>query len=434
MQREDVYETADLPESDQNLNTTAESFDSEHIERIHLTTGEAYQHFKGKSLQTDNVRSVGGEPETLEQQYQRLQNEMRDLASKLEDLKVQKKTLAQIEDQNKSIMVSDVVELQQGLKKLQVEQVLGAEVSNIVTTKQCIRAIFCVASFRLLMLCCNYSEVMIVVENMKPAKKNSSSTKPVTYELFCSPLLEKTDGGRKESSIKQLRAIFDDMHTPLLWCKSKFLNERSQKEVFCIPFRSCCIYYLHHVGALEARLSVIEKRLGGESNKISSIMAETKTKNLMELIETLQQRIALLDNSQLDIVEARLSVLLFKVSQIKDKRSSIDAEQLCRVNELYDVVNKWDALCSSLPQVVSRLESLKELHEQGDNFKAYFLAVQFSQCLTYLDGVQQELNKTLEIDNILLNEVKDSCKQNIETLKNNFSNVEKRIEALTDGH
>lgn len=33
---------------------------------------------------------------------------------------------------------------------------------------------------------------------------------------------------------------------------------------------------------------------------------------------------------------------------------------------MYDVVQKWDAMSTSIPQVVQRLVAVKELHEQGN--------------------------------------------------------------------
>lgn len=38
----------------------------------------------------------------------------------------------------------------------------------------------------------------------------------------------------------------------------------------------------------------------------------------------------------------------------------------CQVSQLYDVVQKWDAMSTSTPQVVQRLVAVKELHEQGN--------------------------------------------------------------------
>lgn len=36
------------------------------------------------------------------------------------------------------------------------------------------------------------------------------------------------------------------------------------------------------------------------------------------------------------------------------------------MSQLYDVVQKWDAMSTSVPQVVQRLVAVKELHEQGE--------------------------------------------------------------------
>jgi len=38
-----------------------------------------------------------------------------------------------------------------------------------------------------------------------------------------------------------------------------------------------------------------------------------------------------------------------------------------QVSQLYDVVQKWDAMSTSTPQVVQRLVAVKELHEQGNS-------------------------------------------------------------------
>lgn len=67
-----------------------------------------------------------------------------------------------------------------------------------------------------------------------------------------------------------------------------------------------------------------------------------------------------------------------------------------QINELYEAVKKWDSFCESLPQLLTRMQALKHLHEQ---------AIQFSQALTQLDTVQQQISKTLETDSALLDEV-----------------------------
>lgn len=49
--------------------------------------------------------------------------------------------------------------------------------------------------------------------------------------------------------------------------------------------------------------------------------------------------------------------------------SRCGCDALCflrQVSQLYDVVQKWDAMSTSIPQVVQRLVAVKELHEQGN--------------------------------------------------------------------
>lgn len=37
------------------------------------------------------------------------------------------------------------------------------------------------------------------------------------------------------------------------------------------------------------------------------------------------------------------------------------------MHQLFDIVQKWDSMSGTLPQVVQRLVALKQLHEQGKN-------------------------------------------------------------------
>lgn len=41
----------------------------------------------------------------------------------------------------------------------------------------------------------------------------------------------------------------------------------------------------------------------------------------------------------------------------------------CQVSQLYDMVQQWDAMSTSIPQVVQRLVAVKELHEQGNTLE-----------------------------------------------------------------
>uniref|UniRef100_A0AAR2LE06 Dynactin subunit 2 n=1 Tax=Pygocentrus nattereri TaxID=42514 RepID=A0AAR2LE06_PYGNA len=117
-----------------------------------------------------------------------------------------------------------------------------------------------------------------------------------------------------------------------------------------------------------------------------------------ETIELLEARVSALDAATLDQVEARLQSVLGKMNEIAKHKAAIeDAETQNKVSQLYDVVQKWDAMATSLPQVVQRLIAVKELHEQ---------AMQFGQLLTHLDTTQQMINNALKDNSTLLTQVR----------------------------
>ncbi|KAG8007649.1 Dynactin subunit 2, partial [Nibea albiflora] len=119
--------------------------------------------------------------------------------------------------------------------------------------------------------------------------------------------------------------------------------------------------------------------------------------SLMDTIELLQARVSALDSATLDQVEARLQSVLGKMNEIAKHKAAIeDADTQNKVSQLYDVVQKWDAVSTSIPQVVQRLVAVKELHEQ---------AMQFGQLLTHLDTTQQMINNSLKDNNTLLTQV-----------------------------
>uniref|UniRef100_A0A669F795 Dynactin 2 (p50) n=1 Tax=Oreochromis niloticus TaxID=8128 RepID=A0A669F795_ORENI len=128
------------------------------------------------------------------------------------------------------------------------------------------------------------------------------------------------------------------------------------------------------------------------------LSAGAQGSSLMDTIELLQARVSALDSATLDQVEARLQSVLGKMNEIAKHKAAIeDAETQNKVSKLYDVVQKWDAMSTSIPQVVQRLVAVKELHEQ---------AMQFGQLLTHLDTTQQMINNSLKDNNTLLTQVR----------------------------
>uniref|UniRef100_A0AAQ5ZX09 Dynactin subunit 2 n=1 Tax=Amphiprion ocellaris TaxID=80972 RepID=A0AAQ5ZX09_AMPOC len=145
--------------------------------------------------------------------------------------------------------------------------------------------------------------------------------------------------------------------------------------------------------------------------------------SLMDTIEVLQARVSALDSATLDQVEARLQSVLGKMNEIAKHKAAIeDADTQNKVSQLYDVVQKWDAVSTSIPQVVQRLVAVKELHEQ---------AMQFGQLLTHLDTTQQMINNSLKDNNTLLTQVQQTMKENLVAIEENFAALDQRMKKLS---
>ncbi|KAK8761378.1 hypothetical protein V5799_027358 [Amblyomma americanum] len=105
----DVYETEDLPESDQVVSDVGVD-QSESVNTLSVSVTDAYDKFKGCSVDASTVDFTEGisrqpkkgyhvtsgewemagdkEPENLHQKYQRLQFEVRELLNEVESIKV----------------------------------------------------------------------------------------------------------------------------------------------------------------------------------------------------------------------------------------------------------------------------------------------------------------------------------------------------------
>ncbi|KRZ92916.1 Dynactin subunit 2 [Trichinella sp. T8] len=165
------------------------------------------------------------------------------------------------------------------------------------------------------------------------------------------------------------------------------------------------------ISQLESRIAQFETLLGVDKKNMQAVLSELNGKSFKEALDELKLQVEMLDTNHLDTIEARLSAICSKISVIKEKKPNLDSEQ----------EKKWDSTCDSLPLIVDRLQSLQVLHEQ---------AVQFSQYLTYLDGVQQDISKSLSNCSTLLTEVQTVFGKNMEVIKENFEAVKRRIAAL----
>ncbi|XP_027048370.1 dynactin subunit 2-like [Pocillopora damicornis] len=158
----------------------------------------------------------------------------------------------------------------------------------------------------------------------------------------------------------------------------------------------------------------------------SSITAdlEIKDKNLLSVASALEAKVALLDANHIDHVDARLQGILHHVNALSEKKQEVEnSAKQSKVTELYDLLNKWDSFVDVVPDLITRLQSLKALHEQ---------ASQFGQSLLELDSSQSALNSQMRGQAKLLSELEASFNSNVATIEANCERVEARINTLLE--
>ncbi|GFR98113.1 dynactin subunit 2 [Elysia marginata] len=329
----DVFESSDLPEAEQNLSNQQDEPSSENVERININTDAAFKAFKGKTISTDFSDSVGksrsigyfadkteyelAEPglkqETPQQKFQRLQYEMRELAEEVGKIKGAAQETGAGEASSPVALGKQLEYLQHQLADLHLEKVLGPEASLDLADPQ--------GALK--------KRLLTELENFKPgaaaeekAKGQSSGGKDhVLYELYYRPE------------------------------QAQFTKNAK-------------------VASLEERLERLESVVGKNLDKTTVLNVDTENKSLIGAVATLNSKLSLLDASNTETVEARLNAVLQKMQQIADKKAKepqADPEKHQKIAELYDLAKKWEATADTLPQVVDRLISLKDLHEQASS-------------------------------------------------------------------
>ncbi|XP_033927386.1 dynactin subunit 2 isoform X4 [Melopsittacus undulatus] len=117
-----------------------------------------------------------------------------------------------------------------------------------------------------------------------------------------------------------------------------------------------------------------------------------------------------------------LMSVLGKVNEVAKHKAAVqDADTQSKIHQVYETLQRWDPIATALPDLVQRLVTLKELHEQ---------ASQFGQVLLHLDTTQQEVSMALKDNGALLAEVQKTMKDNVAIVEQNFAAIDARIKQL----
>uniref|UniRef100_A0A3B3RCH9 Dynactin 2 (p50) n=1 Tax=Paramormyrops kingsleyae TaxID=1676925 RepID=A0A3B3RCH9_9TELE len=368
---------------------------SDSVERIVVNPNAAYDKFKDKRVGTrgldfsdriSKTRRVGyesgefeilaehcGLKETPQQKYQRLVNEIQDLTQEVEGIQATAKESGAEERLTPVLLAQQAAQLKQQLVSAHLDSLLGPHAHIDLSDPDGALA----------------RRLLIQLEAARGGRggagvdgKPGSAKAPdgvVLYELHSRPEQEKFTESAKVTAAED----------------SKEIN------VFLLGagVRGVAFWLALH--------------------PLTFVLSPSAQDNL----ELLQARVNALDSATLDQVEARLQSVLGKMNEIAKHKAAIeDADTQNKVSQLYDVIQKWDAMATSLPQVVQRLVAVRDLHEQ---------AMQFGQLLTHLDTTQQMINNSLKDNSSLLSQVQQTMKDNLKAVEENFATLDQRMKNLT---
>ncbi|EOB02110.1 Major vault protein [Anas platyrhynchos] len=139
--------------------------------------------------------------------------------------------------------------------------------------------------------------------------------------------------------------------------------------------------------ALNAKIVEVEKRL-------AQLEVEPMGSSLLETVHILQAKMNVLDEVILDQVEARLKSILGKVKEIAEHEAMVQcANSQSKIHQTYELMQHWDPIASSLPDVLQYLLTLRDLHEE---------ATQVGQVLEDMETMQKEIADALQVNTFLL--------------------------------
>ncbi|XP_026962591.1 dynactin subunit 2 isoform X1 [Sagmatias obliquidens] len=308
-----------------------------------------------------------GVKETPQQKYQRLLHEVQELTTEVEKIKTTVKESATEEKLTPVVLAKQLAALKQQLVASHLEKLLGPDAAINLTDPDGALA----------------KRLLLQLEATKNSKgtgsggKTTSGTPPdsslVTYELHSRPEQDKFSQAAK-------------------------------------------------VAELEKRLAELEAAVRCDQDAQNPLSAGLQGACLMETVELLQAKVSALDLAVLDQVEARLQSVLGKVNEIAKHKASVeDADAQSKVHQLYETIQRWSPLASTLPELVQRLVTIRQLHEQ---------AVQFGQLMTHLDTTQQMIACSLKDSATLLTQVQTTMRDNLSTVERNFANIDERMKKL----
>lgn len=215
-------------------------------------------------------------------------------------------------------------------------------------------------------------------------------------------------------------------------------------ELYCVPSLTPMIEQ-SRMTSLERRLAMVEGKMG--LHKMSLLPHA----DLFEAVNEMQQRIKLLDAQKIETLQKRVQSLLLELHALQQRRHELDlaaeapttsgpagslvagggarrgnpsAPASCdwqRVEELYEICERWKAPAAVLPSVLERLKLLKGVHQEAGG-----MAVR----LSVLEKQQEELQAWVKGADEAVNQLQKTVLDSIGWAQKTVSQMQQRLVAV----
>ncbi|KAJ6645486.1 Dynactin subunit 2 [Pseudolycoriella hygida] len=192
-----------------------------------------------------------------------------------------------------------------------------------------------------------------------------------------------------------------------------------------LPLQSNELSQSTRIAQLEHKLHQLESAVGAKPEKLSRLASSLGTNTLLDAVQQLSTKAALLQPSQLDLIEARLNNLATKMDAIAEKPTATnqDSTRDQKTLELYEIAKRTEPITQILPDMLNRMKALESLHNYATNF---------SKIIAELETTQQALTLSIGNNKALLQGVQEAFAVNLENVNKEVTKLEERMKKVVD--
>jgi len=215
-------------------------------------------------------------------------------------------------------------------------------------------------------------------------------------------------------------------------------GDGKQKPAVAAAGSSQATYELYYAGSgsdkkeqldlvqLDRRVALLEKSLGSITES-SPAFPDVQTG-----LRVVSKKVELIDDAKLDAVSKRVKALRIELEALESQRAALKGAKASphedKVSQLYAMMSRWDKAAQVVPTVITRLQTLREIHEECAT-----LVVRVQN----VEKQQEAVDRLLKEDRAALDRLTESLatnaklmQANVSTLDSRFTELAKRMDAL----